>query len=209
MTLRPASRMRRGLRLRQAAGALCALLLLFGTSGAASAADGKPLTAILIIARGELTDPSFAESVVLVMNNLAPAPVGIIVNRPTPIAVSQLFPDLKNVSRLHDKVYFGGPVELDSVWFLFRAAKLPEHAVQAFDDIYLSADRELLLQLLGRNKPMEGLRIFVGHAGWAPGQLEAEIGRGAWTAERADSTAIFNGGSEHPWPATQVPKHSI
>jgi putative transcriptional regulator len=209
MTLRPASPIRRGLRLRRAVGVLCALLLLFGTLGPAFPADGKPLTAILITARGELTDPSFAESVVLVMNNLAPAPVGIIVNRPTPIAVSQLFPDLKSVSRLHDKVYFGGPVELDSVWFLFRAAKLPEHAIQAFDDIYLSADRELLLQLLGRNKPMDGLRIFVGHAGWAPGQLEAEIDRGAWTAERADSTAIFNSGSEHPWPGTQVPKHSI
>jgi putative transcriptional regulator len=209
MTLRPAAQMGRGLRLRRAVGALCALLLLCGASGPASAAGGKALTAILIIARGELTDPSFGDSIVLVMNNLAPAPVGIIVNRPTPIAVSQLFPDLKGVSRLHDKVYFGGPVELESVWFLFRAAKMPEHAVQAFDDIYLSADRELLLQLLGRPKPMDGLRIFVGHAGWAPGQLQAEIGRGAWTAERANSTAIFNGGSEHPWPGTQVPNHSI
>jgi putative transcriptional regulator len=201
--------MRRGLCLGRAAGALCAWLLLFGTWVPLSAADDKPLTAILIIARGELTDPSFAESIVLVMNNLAPAPVGIIVNRPTPIAVSQLFPDLKGVSRLQDKVYFGGPVDLESVWFLFRAAKLPENAIQAFDDIYLSADRELLLQLLGRDKPMDGLRIFVGHAGWAPGQLEAEIGRGAWTAKRADSVAIFNSGSEHPWPGTPVPKHSI
>src|SRR5580658_2135227 len=201
--------MRRGLCLRRAVGALCALLLLFGAPGPVSAADSRPLTAILIIARGELTDPSFAESIVLVMNNLAPAPVGIIVNRPTPIAVSQLFPGLKGVSQLHDKLYFGGPVDLDSVWFLFRAAKLPEHAIQAFDDIYLSADHALLLQLLGRNKPMDGLRIFVGHAGWAPGQLEAEIDRGAWTAERADATAIFNGGSEHPWPGTPVPKQSI
>ncbi len=141
MTLRPASQMRRGLYLRRLVGALCALLLLFGAPGPGSAAGDKPLTAILIIARGELTDPSFADSIVLVMNNLAPAPVGIIVNRPTPLAVSQLFPGLKGVSRLHDKVYFGGPVELESVWFLFRAAKLPAHAVQAFDDIYLSADR--------------------------------------------------------------------
>jgi len=210
MTLRPALQAGRGFYLRRdVAGALCALLVLFGTSGPTPAAEQKPLTAILLIARGELTDSSFADSVVLVMNNLAPAPVGIIVNRPTPIAVSQLFPGLKGVSRLHDKLYFGGPVELDSVWFLFRAAKLPAHAIQAFDDIYLSADRELLLQLLGRDKPMDGLRIFVGHAGWAPGQLEAEIGRGAWTAKRADSTAIFKGGAEHPWPGTQVPQHSI
>jgi putative transcriptional regulator len=53
---------------------------------------------------------------------------------------------------------------------------------------------------------MDGLKIFIGHAGWAPGQLEAEINRGAWNLERADSEAIFNGKSEHPWPGSQHPE---
>jgi|SRR5271166_3071584 len=207
--MRPVSPVRSGFCLqRDVAGALCALLLLFGTSRPISAEDAKPLTAILLVARAELPDSDFADSVVLVMNNLGPAPVGIIVNRPTQIAVAELFPDLKRLVRLHDKVYFGGPVEFGSVWFLFRAATPPDHAIQALDGIYLSANRELLLQLLGRDKPMDGLRIFTGHAGWAPGQLEAEIDRGAWTLERADSDAIFNGKSEHLWPASQVPKRS-
>ena len=100
-------------------------------------------------------------------------------------------------------MYFGGPVEVGSVWFLFRAARPPEHAIQAFGGIYLSADRALLLQLLGRDKPMEDLRIFVGHSGWAPGQLEAEIARGAWSLERAEPDAIFKRKSEHPWPTPQ------
>ena len=183
-------------------GALCALLLLFGTRGPAAAADAKPVTAILLVARTELADSDFAHSVVLVMNNLGPAPIGVIVNRPTSIPVARLFPDLKHLARLRDKVYFGGPVEFGSVWFLFRAATPPEHAIRAFDGICLSADRDLLLELLGRDKPMEGLRIFVGHSGWAPGQLEAEIARGSWSLERAQSDAIFNGKSaEHPWPA--------
>jgi len=63
------------------------------------------------------------------MNNLGPAPVGIIVNRPMPITVSQLLPDLKQLAQVRDKVYFGGPVAFDSVWFLFRAPKRPEHAI--------------------------------------------------------------------------------
>lgn len=142
------------------------------------------------------------------MNNLGPAPVGIIINRPMPIPVSQLLPDLKHLAQVRDKVYFGGPVSFGSVWFLFRAPKPPEHAIQACDGVYLSADRKLLLQLLGRDKPMDGLRIFVGHAGWAPGQLEAEIGHGDWTLKRADPEAIFNGKSEHPWPSSQAPKPS-
>jgi putative transcriptional regulator len=210
MTLMPVSPVRSGFCLqRDVAGALCAVLLLFGTSWPTSADDAKPLTAILLIARFESPDSDFADSVVLVMNNLGPAPVGIIVNRPTQIGVSELFPDLKRLARLHDKVYFGGPIESASVCFLFRAATPPQHAIQAFDGVYLSANRELLLQLLGRDKPMDGLRIFIGHAGWAPGQLEAEINRGAWTLERADSDAIFNRKSEHSWHTSQLPKRSI
>jgi putative transcriptional regulator len=193
---------------RSVAGALCALALLFGAS-LTCADDATPLTAILLVGKAELPDDDFANSVVLVMNNLGPAPVGIVVNRPTRITVPELFPDLTRLARRHDKVYFGGPVELGAIWFLVRAATAPEHATQAFEGVYLSANRELLMKLLGRPQPMDGLRIFIGHAAWAPGQLESEIDRGAWTLERADPDAIFNGKSEHAWPAQRVPNDEL
>ena len=114
--------MRSGFCLRHyVAAALCALLLWSGSSWPESAPDAKPLTAILLIARDGLPDSNFADSVVLVMNNLGPAPVGIIINRPMAIPVSRLFPDLKRLAKVRDKVYFGGPIEFGSVWFLFRA----------------------------------------------------------------------------------------
>jgi putative transcriptional regulator len=191
------------------AGGVCALLFLSGSSWPASGAEKKPLNAILIVARNDLTDPNFADSIVLVMNHLGPGPIGIIINRPMPIPVSRLFPELERLARVRDRVYFGGPVDFESMWFLFRAATPPEHAIQACDGVYLSADRELLLRLLGRDKPMDNLRIFVGHAGWAPGQLEAEIERHDWTSKPAEMKAIFSGKSEHPWPRPQDPTHSI
>ena len=194
---------------RYVAGGLCALLLLCGWFWPAFGADTKPLNAILIVARDKLPDPNFADSAVLVMNNLGPGPVGIIINRPLPIPVSHLFPDIKRLAQVRDKVYFGGPVDLESVWFLFRAATPPEHAIQACDGVYLSADRDLLFKLLGRNKPMDGLRIFLGHAGWAPGQLETEIERHDWTSKRADMEAIFSAKPEHPWPSPKGPTPSI
>jgi len=191
------------------AAGLCALLLLSGSSRPASGADTKPLNAILIVARDDLPDSIFSHSIVLVMNNLGPGPIGIIINRPTQIPVSRLFPDIERLTQVRDKVYFGGPVDFDSVWFLLRAATPPGHAIQACDGVYLSADRDLLLQLLGRNKPMDGLRIFVGRAAWAPGQLEAEIERHDWTSKRAEVETIFSGKSEFPWPSPQDPTHSI
>jgi len=194
---------------RYAAASLCALLVCVGSAWPAPSPDTKSLTAILLVARDGLPDSNFADSIVLVMNNLGPGPVGIIINRPMPVSVSRLFPDLKRLAQFSDKVYFGGPVDFGSVWFLFRASKPPEHAIEACTGVYLSADRELLLQLLRRNKPMDGLRIFVGHAGWAPGQLEAEIERRDWTPKRAEMGAIFSGKSDHPWPPPQDPNNSI
>jgi putative transcriptional regulator len=194
-------------RWRAVSGGKYALVLLFACAWAA-AGETKPLTAILLVARDELPDPDFAQSVVLVMNNLGPAPVGLIINRPTPVAVSQLFPKLKQLAAVRDKVYFGGPIEIGSVWFLFRSAARPAHAIEACDGTYVSADRRLLMRLLERDNPMESLRIFVGHSGWAPGQLQAEIAQKDWTVQRAEPGAIFKGNTEHPWPKPRTPKRS-
>jgi putative transcriptional regulator len=185
--------------------ALGASLLLFALSWPASADNAKPLTTILLVAQAALRDPNFKDSVVLVMNNIAPAPAGVIINRPTDIAVSRLFPDLERLAQLDDKVYFGGPVEVESVSFLVRADAAPEHATEVLPGVYLSTNRELLRTLLGRDKPMQGLRIFIGYSGWGPGQLEAEIARGHWALAPAEASAIFDGKPEHPWPERQTP----
>jgi len=186
--------------------ALCLFLLAFGVSWPAFADDAKPPTAILIVAREELRDANFKDSVVLVMNNIGPGPAGLIVNRPTRITVSSLFPDVESLAKLDDKLYFGGPVQVEGVSFLFRAESPPEHAIQVLDGVYISTDEELLRKLLAREKPMEGLRIFIGYSGWGPGQLQNEIARGDWKLAPADAGAIFERKSEHPWPEHPSPE---
>ena len=185
--------------------ALLACSLLLGLSWSTLADTPKPLTAVLLAARDELPDPNFKDSIVLVLNNLGPVPAGVILNRPTRISVSLLFPDLERLAQLHEKLYFGGPVEIGSVWFLFRGDKPTEHAIRVLEGVYISGDQELLRKLLSRDKPMDGLRIFVGHSAWGPGQLETEIARGDWTISTAEKDAIFSRKSEHPWPEEETP----
>ena len=74
---------------------------------------------MLLVARAGLPDPNFRDAIVLVMNNIGDAPAGVIVNRPTRIAVSHLFPDLLRLAQAPDKLYFGGPIEIGSVCFFF------------------------------------------------------------------------------------------
>ena len=190
-------------------GALCALLPLGGAWPSSRTANTPPSPhAIFLVARAGLSSPFFAHSIVLVMNNLAPAPVGIIINRPTPMPVWKLFPDAGHLRHTSAKVYLGGPVDFTSVWFLFRARHTRRHAVRVIGGIFLSADAGLLRHLLARDRPMAGLRIFVGHAGWAPGQLQAEIRAGDWTVRKVKPGAIFGHRSQYPWPSPILPQHS-
>lgn len=179
---------------------LCAILCLLAASCPACADTAKPLTTLLLVAREELPDPNFKDSVVLVMNNIGPAPAGVIINRPTRIPVSRLFPEIERLAQVDDKIYFGGPVEIETVSFLFRADQAPEDATQVLDGVYISGSGDLLRKLLSRDKPMEGLRIFVGFSGWARGQLENEIARGDWKLAPADGNAIFERAPGQPWP---------
>jgi putative transcriptional regulator len=183
-----------------------AVLLLVSMLSWPAAADGPPsMTAILITARADLPDPNFRDAVVLVTNGLGPGPAGVILNRPTRIGVAELFPEVKALAHRDDKVYFGGPLDITSVLFLFRAATPPEHALQVQDGIYLSGDLDLLHKLFARAKPLDGLRVFIGYSSWGPGQLQGEIARGDWTLAPASSAAIFGRRAEHPWPQPPEP----
>jgi putative transcriptional regulator len=164
-------------------------------------APGHALTSILLVAGDLVADPNFEGSIVVVMNNVGPAPVGVIINRPMPLSVARIFPKLKRLAQVRDRVYYGGPVEFGTVWYLFRAKTAPASAIRICAGVYVSSSEKLLLRLLARPKPMQGLRIFIGHAGWAPGQLQAEIEGGAWTARRADADSIFHPKPLRPWPS--------
>jgi len=184
------------------AALLVAVLVLPVAARTASAAGAKDsLTSILLVAQDVVSDPNFGGSIVVVMNNLGPAPVGIIVNRPMPLTVARLFPKLKRLAQVQDKVYFGGPVEFPTVWYLFRAKTAPASAIEVCDGVYVSSDEKFLRELLDRRNPMEGLRIFLGHAGWAPDQLQGEIEGGAWRPRQADAESIFNAKPVLPWPS--------
>jgi len=185
--------------------ALCALLFLCGISWPTLAEDSKRMTAILLVARAELPDPNFKDSVVLVMNQIGPGPLGVIINKPTKIPLSELFPDIENLAQLEEKVYFGGPVAMQVVSFVFRATKRPEGATEVVDGVFFSANGKLLRELLSRGKPVEGLRVFLGYAGWSEGQLEGEIARGDWNLAPARSSTVFDVKPERLWPELHRP----
>jgi len=159
----------------------------------------EPVGAILLVARKDMPDPFFRNAVVLVTNATL-APLGVIINKPTDVKLSKALPDEKGLASREDKLFFGGPVSADELVFVFRAATRPEEALPVKDDLYLSMSKTLLEKMLARDNPLDGLRIFAGHAGWGPGQLEGEIQRGDWHLAPADAGSVFTAKPEILWP---------
>lgn len=168
---------------------------------AAALAQAPREAALLLVADPQLSDPNFHQSVVLVMRHEGIAgPIGVVLNRPSPVTLAQAFPDVTALAGLEDKVYIGGPVARQALFFVFRAATPPADAVAIAEGVYFDWRGERLRQLLAREQPAEGLRVYAGHAAWAPGQLEAEVARGFWKSARPDDRALFAARPETLWP---------
>jgi putative transcriptional regulator len=175
------------------------LVLLFGFTLPTFGDDAQPMKSILLVARKNLPDPFFRDSVVLVTRSGGPTPIGVIVNRPTDVPLSRVFSDIERLRSRDETLFFGGPVMPEQLLVVFRAAVPPTAAIEVLDGVYMSFGRELLRELLGRENPVEGLRVFAGHAGWAPGQLESEVARGDWHLVTADARIVFEMEPEKLW----------
>jgi putative transcriptional regulator len=177
---------------------LLCLWLLLGPFAPAFAAE-PAMKSILLIAREDMRDPFFRDSVVLVTNPGGSAPMGVIINRPTQIPLARIFPEVERLKRRDDKVFFGGPVKRDEVIVVFRAAAQPPDSIEVLDGVYLGTKRTLALEILARDDAAGNVRAFAGHAGWAPGQLEAEIASGTWHLARADAATVFGRNPDKLW----------
>lgn len=152
---------------------------------------------VLLVASPALSDPNFAQTVVLVLFPTDSGPTGVILNRPTRIEWSEAFPDEPALRTRSDAIYFGGPVRMRALWFLFRVDTPEDNVLPVVDDLYLSADGKLLDRLLAKQRRVD--RFFVGYSGWAPAQLDVEIAQGAWHVLPIDLETILNMDPQTMW----------
>lgn len=161
-----------------------------------------PQKGVFLVAKPSMRDPRFQRTVVLLLIHEKDGTLGLIINRPTEIPVTRVLPDLPVPAEdEHPHVlFFGGPVGMNILLFLVRTGDALEQAAHVMADVYYSADKDTLEQLLKEQRGTGQLRMYVGHSGWAPGQLAAEIARGDWLLVRADAQTIFKKDWDNVWP---------
>lgn len=159
-----------------------------------------PQKGVFLVAKRSMPDPRFRQTVVLLLAHGDGGTLGLIINRPTDIPLSQALPNLNPATKEKHVLFFGGPVATNRLIFLIRSGVPLQDTAHVMADVYYSASRDTLEQVISGHKRANELRMFVGHSGWAPGQLPSEIARGDWLLVRADPRTIFEKDLDHIWP---------
>jgi putative transcriptional regulator len=147
----------------------------------------------LLVSSPSLVDPNFVRTVVLITEHTESAAMGLVLNRPTSIAVRDAVPILADLVDPEEPVYEGGPVQPEAVVALAEFDDPAESAAIAFGRIgFLRADGDPgAIGTVERH-----LRVFCGYAGWGAGQLEDELEQEAWFVAPALPTDVFPGDPE-------------
>ena len=153
---------------------------------------------LLLVAKPQLENSVFEQSVILVATYDNGAAMGIILNHHLSIDPGYLYPE-DELLRDAGEIHFGGPVNPAVLLFLFRDTQAPDEAIHLFDDVYVSSSRKLLEQQLLRPREDSMLQFYAGYAGWAPGQLQSEIMHGSWGTEKATPKLLFDISRESIW----------
>jgi putative transcriptional regulator len=149
----------------------------------------------LLIAGPGLRDPNFWRTVVLVGEHSDEGALGVVLNRSSETSVEEAAPALSGLARAMGNVHVGGPVQ-------------PASVVVLADFVDPLDDRTLVVGSVGflpsEIDPddlgtLRRARVFVGYAGWGPGQLDDELEEGSWIVEPAHADDVFTDAPDELW----------
>jgi putative transcriptional regulator len=151
----------------------------------------------LLLAGPTLLDPNFRRTVVLIVEHTEEGAMGLVLNRPSTATVGDAVPDLDWLTESGERVYVGGPVAPNGVIVLAEWNDPDQAAVLVDDDLGFvpgeAPDPDQLLNAVRR------ARVFAGHAGWGPGQLEDELGEDSWIVVAALADDVFGEDPDELW----------
>jgi putative transcriptional regulator len=178
---------------------LAALFGLASVPGAAQAVELAPGT--FLVASRDLGDPNFSETVILLLRyDEEQGAMGLIVNRRGDLPLSRVFEDVKQAKGRKDLAYLGGPVEEGNVLALLKSSAKLDDEQRVFPGVYLISSRELLEKTVADKAEPTVFHVYLGYAGWGPGQLEHELELGAWHIMAPDAASVFDADPDAVWP---------
>lgn len=151
----------------------------------------------LLIADPFLQDANFMRSVVLVCDHQSEGSFGFVLNRLSNLTVGKLLEQLEDCSF---PVFYGGPLEQNTVYFLHTCPDLIEGSIEILNGIFWGGAFEQVTHLIHTNQiKTDQIRFYLGYSGWAAGQLEHEINSKSWITSAATQELIFRKNTSAMW----------
>lgn len=148
-----------------------------------------------LVAPPGLTEPNFHRTIVLVLQHDENGALGLVINRPTNSEIDNIWEVMTGTSLSNEGVlYIGGPVE-GPIMLLHTRAEYSEQ--QVMPGLYVSSRKTNLSKLV--SEKALPYKVFSGYAGWAEGQLDAELQQGGWLVAPASPEDIFSMETSDPW----------
>lgn len=151
----------------------------------------------LLVSEPFLADPYFKRTVVLVSEHSKEGSVGFILNKLTDIKLSEA---IKDFPESNFPVYFGGPVQMDTLHYIHKLGDQLPGSKEICKGIYWGGDFDILKVMIEADKIKPGdIRFFIGYSGWTPEQLEQEMLNKAWIVSNANEKFAFNDNPKGLW----------
>jgi putative transcriptional regulator len=171
---------------------LIVLATLCADTGAKGASwRDVPRGGMLLFATPQLQGSLFEGSVVILVEHDESGSLGLIINKPTGVAVADALA-IEGAKHLDRSVYLGGPVAVDGMAGLVRTDDPPEGATPVIADVFFITDRASFAAAFQAKRAAQNVQIYIGYSGWGPGQLQEEIDRGSWVMTRGSAAKIFH-----------------
>ena len=142
----------------------------------------KPTKGDLLVAEPSIIgDLSFNRSIVLLTDQTKEGSIGFILNKPLDFTISDLIPEIEAPF----KVYNGGPVEQDNLYFIHKVPELIPNSIEISLGIFWGGDFSEVSKLIVDNKINEkDIKFFLGYSGWELNQLEEELKSNSWVVTK-------------------------
>jgi putative transcriptional regulator len=157
----------------------------------------QPGPGVLLIADPFLKDPNFMRTVVLLTEHKDDGTVGFVLNRQYENTLDELLPEVEGHKF---PVYYGGPVQMNTIHFLHRYPDEVPGGVEVMKGVWWGGDFDSLVLLINSGKidPAK-IRFYIGYSGWSSGQLQSEMKEKTWLTVEASRALVFHGQAEEIW----------
>ncbi len=168
-----------------------------GSSSAAATLVGR-----FLVAAPSMPDERFQKSVVFMCKHDNEGALGIIVNNKVEdLPLGQVYRQLGievPPAAPEIPVLFGGPVETSRGLVLHSADYKRDETLMIDGGMALTASLEILKDMAGGSGPRKAW-LALGHAGWAPGQLDREMQDNSWLVVDGDFELVFDEDLNGKW----------